>query len=86
LVALALSALGAAYAAPVDRATVVTPDNFTRAVETVHALQDAITISQPGGPGAFKIPNWDASSQIRVRDALLELAATVPDTNVRPAR
>jgi hypothetical protein len=33
-------------------------------VETVHALQDAITISQPGGPGAFKIPNWDASSQI----------------------
>jgi hypothetical protein len=49
-------------------------------VEIVRALQDAIKVSQPGGPGAFKIPNWDASTQIKVRDALLELAATVPDT------
>jgi hypothetical protein len=49
-------------------------------VEAVHALQDAIQISQPGGPGTFKIPNWDASTQIKVRDALLALASTVPDT------
>ena len=49
-------------------------------VETARALQDAIKISQPGGPGAFKIPNWDASSQVKVRDALLDLASTVPDT------
>jgi hypothetical protein len=49
-------------------------------VETARALQDAIKISQPGGPGAFKIPNWDPSSQVKVRDALLDLAQTVPDT------
>jgi hypothetical protein len=49
-------------------------------VEAVHALQDAITVSQPGGPGTFKIPNWDASSQTKVRGALLELASTIPDT------
>jgi hypothetical protein len=57
----------------------VDPDD-PRDVETVRGLQDAIKVSQPGGPGSFKIPNWDASSQIKVRDALLELAATVPDT------
>jgi hypothetical protein len=57
----------------------VDPDD-PKDIETVHVLQDAIAISQPGGPGAFKIPNWDASSQIKVRDALLALAATVPDT------
>jgi hypothetical protein len=54
--------------------------NDPKDVEAVRALQDAIRVSQPGGPGAFKIPNWDASSQIKVREALLDLAATVPDT------
>ncbi len=57
----------------------VDPDD-PKDIETVRALQDAIKVSQPGGPGMFKIPNWDASSQIKVRDALLELAQTVPDT------
>ena len=57
----------------------VDPDD-SKDVEAVHALQDAIQISQPGGPGTFKIPNWDASTQIKVRDALLALASTVPDT------
>ena len=28
-------------------------------VKAVHALQDAIQVEQPGGPGQFKIPNWD---------------------------
>jgi hypothetical protein len=54
--------------------------NDPKDVDAVRALQDAITISQPGGPGTFKVPNWDASSQIKVRGALLELAATIPDT------
>ncbi len=54
--------------------------NDQKDVEAVRALQDAIKIDQPGGPGSFKIPNWDASSQIKVRGALLELASTVPDT------
>ncbi len=49
-------------------------------IEAVHALQDAIEISQPGGPGTFKIPNWDASTQVKVRDGLLSLSSTVPDT------
>ena len=54
--------------------------NDQKDVEAVRALQDAIKIDQPGGLGSFKIPNWDASSQIKVRGALLELASTVPDT------
>ena len=57
----------------------VDPDD-AKDVEAVHALQDAINVSQPGGPGTFTIPNWDASSQVKVRDALLSLGSTVPDT------
>jgi hypothetical protein len=54
--------------------------NDPKDVEAVHALQDAIKIDQPGGPGTFKIPNWDASSQVNVRGALLALASTIPDS------
>ncbi|MEC5408027.1 DUF1254 domain-containing protein [Paraburkholderia sp. MPAMCS5] len=46
----------------------------------VHALQDAIKVSQPGGPGKFETPNWDKASQKKIRDALLGLASTVTDT------
>ncbi len=46
----------------------------------VHALQEAITVTQPGGPGRFEVPNWDLVSQKKVRDALLVLGETVPDT------
>jgi hypothetical protein len=45
----------------------------------VHALQDAATITQPGGPGQFEVPAWDAASQQIVRDALLVLSSTLPD-------
>jgi hypothetical protein len=48
-------------------------------VERVHALQDAITSEQPGGPGRFEAPNWDQASQKQVREALLALGATLPD-------
>jgi hypothetical protein len=44
-------------------------------VAQVHALQDAIKASQPGGPGKFEVPNWDPASQSKVRDALLVLAS-----------
>ena len=54
--------------------------NDAKDIEAVHALQDAIGISQPGGPGTFKIPNWDAATQVKVRDGLLSLSSTVPDT------
>jgi hypothetical protein len=48
-------------------------------VQQVHALQDAIMVEQPGGPGTFEVPNWDQESQKKVRDALLVLQSTLPD-------
>lgn len=51
------------------------PDDMKKA----NALQDAITVSQPGGPGAFEIPQWDPVSQKNVRDALIALSNTIPD-------
>lgn len=47
----------------------------------VHALQDAIRLEQPGGPGSFEIPDWDHASQDAVRSALLVLARTMSDTS-----
>lgn len=52
------------------------PDDLKK----VHALQDAIKVSQKA-PGKFEIPAWDPVSQKKVRDALLSLADTLPDTN-----
>jgi hypothetical protein len=49
-------------------------------LQQVHELQDAITVEQPGGPGQWEVPNWDAESQTKVREALLKLGETVPDT------
>lgn len=48
-------------------------------VKKVHALQDAITANQKGGPGKLELPTWDAESQKKVRDALLVLASTMRD-------
>lgn len=59
--------------------TLVDP-NDPEDVKRVHALQDAIEVSQPGGPGKFEIPDWDKASQKKVREALLVLASTVTDT------
>lgn len=49
-------------------------------LKQVHALQYAIEVSQPSGPGKFEVPNWDQVSQKKVRDALVALGATMPDT------
>jgi hypothetical protein len=49
-------------------------------LEAAHALQDAIKVDQPGGPGKFVTPQWDQASQKTVRDGLLTLATTLPDT------
>lgn len=46
----------------------------------VHALQDAITVSQ-AEPGFFEIPQWDPVSQKTVRDALITLSTTLTDTS-----
>jgi hypothetical protein len=47
-------------------------------VKKVHALQDAIKVTQRN-PGKFEVPNWDSVSQKKVRDALLVLGSTMPD-------
>lgn len=44
-----------------------------------NALQDAIKVSQPGGPGTFEVPQWDPASQKKVREALIALSNTIPD-------
>jgi hypothetical protein len=51
------------------------PSDFAQ----VHALQDAIEVEQ-ASPGRFEAPDWDQGSQKKVRDALLTLGATLPDT------
>ena len=48
-------------------------------MKAARALQDAIVVSQPGGPGKFDIPSWDQASQAKVRAALLQLAGSLPD-------
>jgi len=48
-------------------------------LKQVHALQDAIKVEQKSS-GSFETPNFDQASQKKVRDALLALAATLPDT------
>lgn len=45
----------------------------------VHGVQHAIRVEQPD-TGRFEIPDWDAVTQKTVRDALLQLATTLPDT------
>jgi hypothetical protein len=50
-------------------------------VEAAKALQAAIVIDQPGGPGAFEVPDWDPVSQKKVRDALISLGDTLKGSN-----
>jgi hypothetical protein len=59
--------------------TLVDP-NDPKDVEQVHRLQDAVKFEQAGGLGRFEVPNWDPVGQKKVRDALLVLAGTLPDT------
>lgn len=50
-------------------------------IKAVAKLQDGIKVSQPGGPGKIEFPAWDAKSQKEIRDALLVLNKSMPDTN-----
>jgi hypothetical protein len=43
------------------------------------ALQDAIVVGQ-SARGCLELPDWDAASEQRVRQALLALGTTVPDS------
>jgi hypothetical protein len=65
--------IGTRYMAAAIR-TLVDP-NDPKDVAQVHALQDAIKAIQKG-TGKFEVPNWDQTSQKKVRDALLVLAST----------
>jgi hypothetical protein len=58
--------------------TLVDPGN-PEDVAKATALQDAIKVEQ-AKVGTFEVPNWDPASQKKVRDALLALAETLPDT------
>jgi len=58
--------------------TLVNPSD-PKDLDSVHTLQDGVKVDQPGGPGKFEIPTWDAASQKKVRNALLILAETIPD-------
>lgn len=68
--------VGTRYALVAIR-TLVDP-NDPDDVAKVHALQDAIKVEQ-ANVGSFEMPNWDAASQKKVRDALLILQSTLPD-------
>lgn len=46
---------------------------------TVHALQEGVAVEQ-AAQGSFEIPDWDPVSQKIVRDALITLFATLPDS------
>ena len=48
-------------------------------MKQVHALQDAIMVEQKSS-GNFEIPNFDLVSPKKVRDALIVLGTTIPDT------
>lgn len=58
--------------------TLVDP-NDTADVAAVHGLQAAVRVAQVQ-PGSFAVPDWDPVSQKTVRDALVTLATTLPDT------
>jgi len=58
--------------------TLVNPEDPTDVAE-VHALQDAVRIEQKAA-GTFEHPSWDPVSQKTVRDALIALGGTLPDT------
>jgi len=64
--------VGTRYAMAAVR-TLADPNNSDDPKQ-VAALQDAIKVSQPGGPGKFEVPNWDTQQQKEIRDAVLVLA------------
>lgn len=69
--------IGTRYVATPVR-ILVDPNDPTDVV-AVRALQDAVTATQDK-PGSFDVPSWDPVSQKIVRDALVTLATTLPDT------
>jgi hypothetical protein len=69
--------IGTRYGSVVVR-MLVDPAN-PQDVQQVHALQDALSVSQQS-TGTFEIPNWDETSLKKVHAALLQLGETISDT------
>jgi hypothetical protein len=69
--------IGTRYGSVVVR-MLVDPAN-PQDVQQVHALQDALSVSQQS-PGTFETPNWDEASLKKVHTALLQLGETISDT------
>jgi hypothetical protein len=69
--------MGTRYGTVVIR-VLVNPED-SRDMEQVHALQDHIKVEQKSS-GTYEVPNFDPLSQKKVRDALLVLGMTLPDT------
>lgn len=58
--------------------TLVDPNDHSD-LAAVHALQDGVVVEQ-ADTGTFDIPDWDPVSQKTVRDALVALFSTLPDS------
>jgi hypothetical protein len=69
--------MGTRYGSVVIR-ILVNPED-PKDMKQVHALQDAIKVAQKSS-GKYEVPNFDPVSQKQVRDALLVLGTTIPDT------
>src|SRR5262249_16901261 len=69
--------LGTRYALAAVR-ILVDPGN-PNDVAQAHALQDSIKLEQKS-LGRWEVPNWDPASQKKVREALLTLGWTLPDS------
>jgi len=69
-------AIGTRYVFAAVR-TLVDPTD-ERDLARARALQDAIQVRQKS-PGRLEVPLWDATSQNKIRDALLVLNETLPD-------
>ena len=50
-------------------------------LKDVAQLQDSIRVSQPKGPGKLEFPKWDMASQKNIREHLIALNDSLPDTN-----
>jgi len=69
--------IGTRYVVAAAR-TLIDPTN-PKDAEEAHKLQDAIKVEQKN-TGTFEVPNWDRVSQKKVRDALVVLSETLPDS------
>lgn len=69
--------IGTRYVLVVFR-TFVDPDN-PEDIKAVHAIQDKI-IARQGSPGRWQTSDWDEVSRKKVRDGLLLMCSTLPDS------